>query len=147
RGLPHFNLVGLPDSSVRESRERVRAALRNAGFSFPIARLTVNLAPSHIRKAGSAFDLPIALGILAAQGIVSQQALKRWTVLGELALDGRVRPVPGVLCTALDLLRDDGNETALMLPAANAHEVGLVPGLKAVPVHSLQHAVQIVRQG
>ena len=108
RGLPQFTVVGLPDSGVRESRERVRSALRNAGYPFPLARITVNLAPSHLRKAGSSFDLPIALGILAAQGVVPQEAVANWVILGELALDGSVRPVRGALCTAA-LPRDTGH--------------------------------------
>lgn len=143
RGLPQFSIVGLPDSSVRESKERVRAALRHAGYPFPVARITVNLAPSHIRKAGSSFDLPIALGILAAQGVLPPAAAKGWVVVGELALDGRVRGVRGALCTALDLV-DRQAEHRLMLPAENVHEVALLPGVHAAAVGSLREAVEIL---
>src|SRR5687768_4431124 len=87
-GLPFFRMVGLPDASVRESRDRVRAAIRNSGFDFPSHRVTINLAPADVRKAGSSFDLPIALGILAAQGLVRGQALDRIVLVGELSLDG-----------------------------------------------------------
>src|SRR5689334_24860169 len=87
-GLPSFTMVGLPDASVRESRDRVRSAIRNAGFEFPPHRITVNLAPADVRKAGSSFDLPIALGILAAQGIVERRHIPDLVLLGELSLDG-----------------------------------------------------------
>ena len=91
-GLPMVSMVGLPDASVRESRDRVRSAIRNSGFPFPPHRVTVNLSPADVRKAGSAFDLPIALGILAAQGIVERREIPEVVVLGELSLDGTVQP-------------------------------------------------------
>ena len=87
-GMPRFSMVGLPDTSVRESRDRVRSAIRNSGFSFPAHRITVNLAPADVRKAGSSFDLPIALGVLAAQGIVERREIADLILLGELSLDG-----------------------------------------------------------
>src|SRR5947208_2460326 len=93
-GLPAFTTVGLPDSAVRESRERVRTAIRNAGFAFPVDRITVNLAPADLRKEGASFDLPIALGILAATGAVKKGAIGPFAVVGELALDGQIQPVP-----------------------------------------------------
>src|SRR5690625_2394497 len=102
RGLPAFDLVGLPGSAVRESRGRVRSAIRNSGYPFPMARITVNLAPGDIRKVGPQFDLPIALAILAAQGCIPAKRLPEWLILGELALDGSIRPVRGVLCAATD---------------------------------------------
>lgn len=143
RGLPYFSVVGLPDSGVRESRERVRAALRNAGYTFPVARITVNLAPSHLRKAGSSFDLPIALGILAAQGIIPRQSLAPWVVLGELALDGTIRPIRGALCTAT-LLETQGAPVRLMIPRANMHEAAMLPGVAVAPVDTLREAVEVV---
>src|SRR6266699_6089771 len=91
-GMPMFTMVGLPDASVRESRDRVRSAIRNSGFDFPAHRITVNLAPADVRKAGTAFDLPIALGILAAQGIVTRRDITDLIVLGELSLDGTIQP-------------------------------------------------------
>src|SRR6058998_402552 len=100
-GLPHFAMVGLPDASVRESRDRVRSAIRNSGFAFPAHRITVNLAPADVRKAGAAFDLPIALGILAAQGIVERPDVNDIVVLGELSLDGSIQPARGVLPIAV----------------------------------------------
>jgi len=99
-GLPAFTTVGLPDSAVRESRERVRTAIRNAGFAFPSDRVTVNLAPADIRKEGASFDLPIALGILAATGAVKNGVIGPYAVVGELALDGQIQPVRGALADA-----------------------------------------------
>src|SRR6516165_8230730 len=91
-GLPCFTMVGLPDASVRESRDRVRSAIRNSGFEFPPHRVTVNLAPADVRKAGASFDLPIALGILAAQGVVDRREIADLVLLGELSLDGSIHP-------------------------------------------------------
>src|SRR5262252_7045011 len=119
-GLPSFTTVGLPDSTVRESRDRVRAAIRNAGFEFPIERITVNLAPADLRKEGAAFDLPMALGILAATDLVKRERLERALVMGELSLDGRIRPVRGVLPVALHCRRT--GHTPLVVPADNAEE-------------------------
>ena len=99
-GLPAVQIVGLPDNAVRESKERVRSALKNTGFRIPSRRITVNLAPADIRKEGAAFDLPIAVGILASSGSIEFQELERWMVVGELALDGRVRPIRGALSLA-----------------------------------------------
>src|ERR1043166_10258917 len=96
-GFPRFTMVGLPDASVRESRDRVRAAIRNSGFSFPAHRITVNLAPADVRKAGSAFDLPIALGILAADGLIERREVDDLLMLGELSLDGAIHLPPGGL--------------------------------------------------
>ena len=96
-GLPAFTMVGLPDPSIRESRDRIRSAIRNSGFEFPPRRITVNLAPADVRKAGSAFDLPIALGILAATGDVRRRNVDDVLVLGELSLDGAIQPTRGVL--------------------------------------------------
>src|SRR6476661_3901566 len=96
-GFPSFTMVGLPDASVRESRDRVKSAIRNSGFEFPPHRVTVNLAPADVRKAGAAFDLPIALGILAAQGTVGQREIGDVLILGELSLDGSIHAARGVL--------------------------------------------------
>src|SRR3954468_1991133 len=89
-GMPIFTMVGLPDASVRDSRDRVRSAIRNSGFAFPEHRVTVNLAPADVRKAGASFDLPIALGILAAQGVVERREIVDLVLLGELSLDGTI---------------------------------------------------------
>jgi magnesium chelatase family protein len=138
-GMPIFTMVGLPDTSVRESRDRVRSAIRNSGFEFPPHRITVNLAPADVRKAGAAFDLPIALGILAAQGIVERREIADLVVLGELSLDGSIHPARGVLPIAAAARRD--GLAGLLLPRSNAGEAALVDGLDVLPVSSLGEAV------
>ena len=115
RGLPAFTLVGLPDRAVRESRERVRAAVQNSGLEFPLMRITVNLAPAHVRKAGPGFDLAIAVGLLAASGQVPPEALERSALCGELSLSGELRTVRGALAAALG--RPGGRSRAPDRPA------------------------------
>ena len=132
--------MGLPDSTVRESRDPIRAAIRNSGFDFPMERITVSLAPADFRKEGAAFDLPMALGLLAATGVVKTSQLERCAVLGELALDGSVRAVRGALPVAL-LCRDAGIPW-LLLPAGNAAEAAAVEGVDAVAVGTLHEAVE-----
>jgi magnesium chelatase family protein len=144
-GLPTFTVVGLPDSAVRESRNRVAAALVNAGFEFPLRRVTVNLAPGTLRKEGSAFDLPIALSILAATRQLPEGSSASWSALGELALDGEVRPVRGVLSAAVAQREDPA--PPLLVPAANEAEARLVPGARVLGVGTLADAVRIVRGG
>jgi magnesium chelatase family protein len=138
-GLPTFQMVGLPDASVRESRDRVRAAIRNSGFEFPIRRVTVNLAPADLRKAGSAFDLPIALGVLAAAGVVSRRDVDDPLVLGELSLDGAIQSARGVLPIAAAARRQ--RYRGLLLPYPNSAEAAVVSGLELYPVRSLADAV------
>lgn len=138
-GLPCFATVGLPDSTVRESRDRIRAAIRNAGFEFPIERITVNLAPADLRKEGAAFDLPMALGILAATGLIKPDRLERVVVVGEVGLDARIHPVRGVLAVALHCRRE--GLASLLVPAGNAAEAAVVSGVEVVPVATLQDAV------
>jgi magnesium chelatase family protein len=138
-GLPSFTVVGLPDAAVQESRERVQAAIRNAGFYFPQKRLTVNLAPAALRKEGPAYDLPIALGVLAAAGQVLAEALEGALVVGELSLDGNVRHVRGVLPMAA-LARARGYPT-LFVPADDAREAALVPNVEVIPVGNLAQLV------
>ncbi|MEW6568974.1 MAG: YifB family Mg chelatase-like AAA ATPase [Chloroflexota bacterium] len=135
RGLPSFTIVGLPDAAVQESRERVQAAVKNAGLIFPRQRLTVNLAPASLRKEGPAYDLPIALGALVASGQVKPDLLEGALVVGELSLDGSVRHVRGVLPMAA-LARREGFRR-LFVPAEDAGEAGLIPELEVVPVSSL----------
>jgi magnesium chelatase family protein len=139
-GMPRFTMVGLPDASVRESRDRVRSAIRNSGFRFPSHRITVNLAPADVRKAGAAFDLPIALGILAAEGVIERTDTNTLLFLGELSLDGSIHPARGVLPIAA-AARRAGIE-ALLLPADNASEAAIVGGLNVYPVASLTEAVR-----
>ena len=136
-GLSAFELVGLPDASVRESRERVRAAVKNSGFDFPLRRITVNLAPADIRKEGPSLDLPIAVGILAAtQQINIDDYLSSSAFIGELSLDGLVRPVAGALPIA-DHLSKSGEIKRLFLPEANAAEAAIVDGIDILPLHDL----------
>ena len=140
-GLPSFSTVGLPDATVRESRDRVRAAIRNAGFEFPIDRITVNLAPADLRKEGAAFDLPTAIGILCATELIKPgRRLERALVLGELSLDASVRAVRGVLPVALHARRQ--GFTPLLVPAANAAEAAVVAGIDVIPIGTLHDAVQ-----
>ncbi len=120
-GLPQFNIVGLPDQSVKESRERVRAAIKNSGFSFPPDKITINLAPADIKKEGPAFDLPIALGILAAMEIIPEEKLKEILFLGELALDGSLRPFKGAIVIASSLKKN----YSFVFPTENAAEATL----------------------
>ena len=141
-GLPMFTMVGLPDASVRESRDRVRAAIRNCGFEFPSERVTVNLAPADVRKAGAAFDLPIAVGVLAAAGIVECRSVEDVVLLGELSLDGAIQGARGVLPIAV-AARAQG-ATTLLLPAPNAAEAAVVAGLRIWPVTSLTEAVRVL---
>ena len=138
-GMPIFTMVGLPDASVRESRDRVKSAIRNSGFEFPAHRITVNLAPADVRKAGAAFDLPIALGILAAQGIIERRDVADLVILGELSLDGTIQPARGVLPIAAAARRD--GFAGVLLPRSNASEAALVTGLAVYAVSSLTEAV------
>lgn len=101
KGLPHFSTVGLPDASVKESKDRVRAALKNTGINFPLKQITANQAPADIKKEGSAFDLPIAICIMVAEGVIEPDAVKGYVIFGELSLDGRIKPVRGALSMAL----------------------------------------------
>ncbi|MCS7217764.1 MAG: YifB family Mg chelatase-like AAA ATPase [Thermus sp.] len=141
-GLPSYALVGLPDKAVEESRERVRAALKNAGFPYPQARVVVNLAPAELRKEGSHFDLAIALGLLAAQGVVPLEALSGLAVAGELGLDGSLRPVPGAVNLALGALAEGRR---LLLPLPSAKEAALVEGVEALGAENLAQAVAHLR--
>jgi magnesium chelatase family protein len=141
-GLPFFRMVGLPDPSVRESRDRVRAAIRNSGFEFPSHRITINLAPADVRKAGSAFDLPIALGILAAEGVLTSRDLQKVVLVGELSLDGTIHAARGVLPIAAAARKTGA--AALLLPAPNAAEAAVVGGLRLLPVHTLTEAVTVL---
>jgi Mg chelatase-related protein len=139
---PSFTMVGLPDAAVRESRERIRAAINNCGFFFPIHRVTVNLAPADVKKEGSSFDLPIAIGILGANGDLKREALTDTVIVGELSLDGRVRPVKGALSIAV-AARAYGAKR-LLLPAENAQEAAVVSGVAVHPVSSLKAVVDLI---
>jgi magnesium chelatase family protein len=141
-GLPRFQLVGLPDTSVKESRDRVHAAIRNSGFEFPPHRIVINMAPADVRKAGASFDLPIALGVLAASGVVTTRDIGDIVIVGELALDGTIHPARGVLPIAVGA-REIG-ASALLLPHGNAGEAAVVQGLRLLPVRTLAEAVTML---
>ena len=138
-GLPAFTTVGLPDSAVRESRERVRAAIRNAGYAFPLDRITVNLAPADLRKEGASFDLPIALGILTATGCIRRERAGAFAVVGELALDGQIQPVRGALAVGLTCRRK--GVSTLLVPCDNAAEATAVEGVRVIAAANLRDAV------
>jgi magnesium chelatase family protein len=139
---PLFLMVGLPDAAVRESRERIRAAINNCGFFFPIHRVTVNLAPADIKKEGSSFDLPIAIGILGANGDLRCGPLMDTLLVGELSLDGHVRPIKGALPMAV-AARAKGIKR-MLLPEENAEEAAVVTGLDVYPVKTLNRVVELL---
>ncbi len=140
--LPGFVVVGLPDSAVRESRERVMAAIKSSGYPFPQRKITVNLAPADVRKEGSGFDLPIAIGILAAAGIVPPAALEETLIIGELALDGSLRPIHGALSIALEAGKRGFRR--MIVPASNAEEAALAQALDVLAAETLSEVVAIV---
>ena len=139
-GLPGVNMVGLPDNIVRESKDRVKTAIHNSGYPFPTQRITVNLAPAHIKKEGAGYDLPIAVGILAAQGLVSPDRAQEVILMGELSLDGRVKPISGCLPMAIQA-RDSGYKEVL-LPADNAREAAVVREVEVLPVTHLGQVME-----
>jgi magnesium chelatase family protein len=139
RGLPSFTIVGLPDTAVQESRERVQAAVKNAGLVFPRQRVTVNLAPASLRKEGPAYDLPIALGALIASEQIQPDPLQDSIAVGELSLDGSLRHVRGIL-PMVALARDEGYARAF-IPKIDAAEGALIPGIEVIPVGSLTELV------
>jgi magnesium chelatase family protein len=142
QGQPSFIMVGLPDAAIRESRERIRAAINNCGYFFPIHRVTVNLAPADIKKEGSSFDLPIAVGILGANGEFGEKELDGTLLIGELSLDGRVRPIKGALPIAV-AAKARGIQRVI-LPEENAYEAAVVAGLDIYPVSTLPQVVDIM---
>lgn len=140
-GLPQFNVVGLPDTSVKESRERVRAAIKNSGFPFPPDKITINLAPADIKKEGAGYDLPMALGILAATGYLPIEALQNFIFLGELALDGSLRPFKGAIVIASGLKGKN-----FVFPAENAREATFEKGATVYSVQNLQEVVAFLKK-
>jgi magnesium chelatase family protein len=142
-GLPNTTVVGLGDSAVKESRDRVKAALKNSGYECPPRRITVNLAPADVRKEGSAFDLPIAIGVCVATGQLESRRLRDYALLGELSLDGRVKPIRGALPIAAAVARR--GLRGLLLPHRNAAEAAVVEGLDVIPVTTLGQAFDFLR--
>ncbi len=141
-GLPGVVIVGLPDTAVQESRERVRAALKNAGFAFPMRKVVINLTPADVRKEGPIYDLPIAIGILAASEMVAQTDLDDYLFLGEMSLDGTLRPVAGVV--AIAAAAKQLGLKGLVLPADNAYEAAVVPDLNVYGFKHLSEAVDFL---
>jgi len=139
RGLPNFNIVGLPDTAVREAKERITAAIKNSQFNFPLGKITVNLAPADIRKEGSSFDLPMAIGILKATGIITKNDLSSCIILGELALDGEIRRINGALPMVLEVRK---KIKKVILPLDNAQEASVIEGIEVYPVKNLSQAVK-----
>jgi len=142
RGLPGTVIVGLPDSAVKESKERVRSAIVNSGFPYPSRKIVVNLAPADLKKEGSLFDLPIALSILASQGIVKEDALRRFLIAGELGLKGEVNRVRGILPGVI--LAKEENFEGVIIPEGSSEEAVLVKGVKVFPVKNLKEAVSFL---
>jgi magnesium chelatase family protein len=138
-GLPTFTTVGLPEAAVKESKERVKSAIKNSGYIFPDDRITVNLAPADIKKEGTGFDLPIALGILAANRVVSQAIISKYLFLGELSLDGRIKPVRGSLPMAL--AAKNAGSAGIFVPADNGREASVVRDISVFPVKTLSQVV------
>jgi len=141
-GLPAMSIVGLPDTAIKESGDRVTAAIKNTHLELPLRKITVNLAPADIRKEGSAFDLPIALGILSANGLIKNADLDKFVILGELSLDGRVKPVKGVL--SLTTMARDQKMEGIILPRKNAAEAAVVDGINVYPVENLPEALEFL---
>ena len=133
--VPNFLIVGLPDSAIKESRERVMAAVKNSGFIFPSKKITINLAPADVKKEGSAFDLPIAVGILASLELIPIEKLENTFVLGELSLEGNLRPIHGALSIAIEAKKQ--GITKIILPEMNADEAALVDEIEVIPAKSL----------
>lgn len=143
QGLPQFATVGLPDGAVKESKDRVKAALKNSGYDFPAKRITANLAPADLKKEGSAFDLPISIGILAATGVIEGERTSRYILLGELSLDGSLKPVRGALPVAV--AGRQAGLSGLILPRENADEAAVVEGIDVLPASTLAEVVQFLR--
>ena len=142
---PYFATVGLPEAAVKESRERVQAAIKNSGYLFPLKRVIINLAPADIRKEGTALDLPIAVGILAASGQIMREDFSDYVILGELSLDGTLKPVHGVLSMVMNLKRI--HKKGIILPKQNAKEAAIAQGVEVYPVTTLQETATFLEAG
>ena len=141
-GLPQLATVGLPEGAVKESKDRIRAAVKNCGYTFPAKRITINLAPADIKKEGSAYDLPMAVGILAAEGLVDKKLLEDYLLIGELSLDGSVKPVRGALPVAIAAKKE--KIRGVILPQANASEAAVVREIEVLGVSDLPQVVQFL---
>ena len=139
QGFPSFTIVGLPDNAVKESKERVKLSVRNCGYKFPQSKVVVNMAPADLKKEGSAYDLPIALGILSNMGIVKKENLNKYFVLGELSLDGEIKEIKGVLPITLRVKESKAN--GIILPAANGYEASVVNG---IDIYGFKHIKEVI---
>lgn len=139
RGLPVFNIVGLPDTSIKESKERVRAAIKNSGYEFPLSRITINLAPANLKKEGSQIDLAIAIGILKSSGVVLEGDLDNTIFIGELSLDGKINPIEGALPMAISMR--ELNVSRCIIPYDNKDECSMIEDMEIIPVRSLSQVV------
>ena len=137
-GLPTYVLVGLPDAGVKESKERVYSALKNSGYSYPMKKITINLAPADLKKGGPAYDLPIALGLLMASEQLAPVDIESYVILGELSLSGEIKPVNGILPMVL-AARDHGFKR-IMIPSANRYEAAVVDGIEIFPMDNVTEA-------
>ncbi len=144
QGLPSFDIVGLPDNAVKESKERVRTAVKNSGFDFPVKKITVNLAPANTKKEGPAFDLPIAVGILACIGNINERDISDSIIIGELSLDGSVKPVDGVLPMVYSAFENGYKKC--YVPVENSREAALVKGIEVIAVESIADFVEIINK-
>jgi magnesium chelatase family protein len=141
-GLPSFSTVGLAEGAVRESRERVKAAIKNSGYDFPNRKITVNLAPADLKKEGAGYDLPMALGILVASEILKSEKLEKYGIIGELSLDGSIRSAKGILPMAISAQK--AGLEGILVPGANALEASVVAGIKVIGVKTLYEAVEFL---
>lgn len=146
QGLPSINFVGLPDQATKESKDRIKCAINNSGFRYPAERITVNLAPADLPKNGPAFDLAIALGILAASQQINPDFINGYCFLGELSLDGAIRKIKGGLPTALSLRKDRRLPNKLILPLTNSPEAGIIEEIQAFGVNSLKETVHLLSE-
>jgi len=144
RGLPAFSIVGLPEGAVKESKERVKAAIKNSGYGYPERKITVNLAPADVKKEGSLFDLPIAIGILSASGIIKSDKLRQYFIIGELSLDGQIKPIRGSLSMAI--AANHQGVKGVILPIDNSYEAGVVQGIEAIGVRDLGEVVDFLNE-
>ncbi len=142
RGLPVFNIVGLPDTSIKESKERVRAAIKNSGYEFPLSRITINLAPANLKKEGSQMDLAIAIGILKSSGVIIEKNMDNTIFIGELSLEGKINPVQGALPMIISMR--ELNVSRCIVPYDNKEECSVIEDMEIIPVRSLNNAVDFL---
>ncbi len=143
-GLPGINIVGLPDAAIKESRDRIKSAIKNSDFSFPTRKITINLAPADIKKEGSSFDLPIALSVLASEGIIDSSLLSDSIFCGELSLDGKLKPIKGALPIAMALKNMEKKK--FILPKENSKEAAVVKDIEVYPIANLKDAVDFINK-